>query len=50
MADQFVTCTSCHTQIPLTQALRADIEESLRKRFAADLAVRGRPSGASRRT
>ena len=42
MADQFVTCTSCHTQIPLTQALRADIEESLRKRFAADFALRER--------
>ena len=42
MADQFVTCTSCHTLIPLSQALRADIEESLRKRFTADLATRER--------
>jgi hypothetical protein len=42
MADQFITCTSCQSQIPLTQALRADIEESLKRRFASDLAARER--------
>jgi hypothetical protein len=42
MADQFITCTTCHSQIPLTQALRADIEESLQRRFAAELAARER--------
>jgi hypothetical protein len=42
MADQFITCTTCHSQIPLTQALRADIEESLRQRFAGELAARER--------
>jgi len=38
MADQFITCTTCHSQIPLTQALQADIEESLKRRFAAEFA------------
>ena len=42
MADQFITCTTCHSQIPLTQALRADIEESLKRRFAAESAARER--------
>ena len=42
MADQFITCTTCHSQIPLTQALRADIEDSLKRRFAVDLAARER--------
>jgi hypothetical protein len=42
MADQFITCTSCHSQIPLTQALRADIEASLTRRFAAEFAARER--------
>ena len=42
MADQFITCTTCHSQIPLTQALRADIEESLTRRFASEFAARER--------
>lgn len=40
MPDQFITCTTCHTQIPLTQALRADIQEALERQFAKDLAAR----------
>ena len=42
MGDQFITCTTCHSQIPLTQALRAEIEDSLRRRFAGELAARER--------
>jgi hypothetical protein len=33
MVDQSITCPSCGTQIPLTRALRADIEASLRSEF-----------------
>jgi hypothetical protein len=42
MADQFITCTTCGTQMPLTQALRADIEDGLKRQFARDLAERER--------
>ena len=33
MADQSITCPSCSRRIPLTRALRADIEASLREQF-----------------
>ena len=42
MADQFITCTTCGTKTPLTRALRADIEESLRRDFDRTLAERDR--------
>lgn len=42
MADQFITCTGCGAKIPLTRALRADIEESLRRQFERDMAARER--------
>lgn len=42
MADGSITCPECRCQIPLTRALRADIEGSLRRRFEQDLASRER--------
>jgi hypothetical protein len=33
MADQSITCPNCSKKIPLTRALRADIEASLRQQF-----------------
>jgi hypothetical protein len=33
MADQSITCPSCGKKIPLTRALRADIEDSLKAEF-----------------
>ena len=33
MADQFIACPSCGKKIPLTRALRADIEASLKTEF-----------------
>jgi len=33
MADQSITCPSCRKKIPLTRALRADIEASLKQQF-----------------
>src|SRR5262245_25905026 len=33
MADQSIACPSCGRKIPLTRALRADIEASLRHEF-----------------
>jgi hypothetical protein len=33
MVEQFIACPSCGKQIPLTHALRADIEASLRSEF-----------------
>jgi hypothetical protein len=42
MADQSITCTGCGKRIPLTRALRADIEESLRQQFDEQLAARER--------
>jgi hypothetical protein len=42
MADQSITCTGCGKTIPLTRALRADIEESLRRQFEQDLIARER--------
>lgn len=37
MADQFIACPSCGKKIPLTRALRADIEGSLKAEFEARL-------------
>jgi len=37
MTDQSITCPSCGKKIPLTRALRADIEDSLRGEFDARL-------------
>jgi hypothetical protein len=37
MADQFIACPSCSKRIPLTRALRADIEASLKAEFDARL-------------
>ena len=47
MADQSITCTGCGRKIPLTRALRADIEESLRREFEEIMARRERESRAS---
>jgi hypothetical protein len=33
MADQSISCPSCNRKIPLTRALRAEIESSLREQF-----------------
>ena len=37
MADQSVTCPTCGKKIPLTKALRADIEDALKRQFEHDL-------------
>ena len=42
MADQSITCTGCGKKIPLTRALRADIEDSLKREFEQDMARRER--------
>lgn len=42
MADQSISCPSCGRKIPLTRALRAEIEESLRRQFDETLAGRER--------
>lgn len=42
MADQSVTCTSCGQRIPLTRALQADLETSLRTEFESVFAARER--------
>ena len=42
MADQSIECPRCGTDIPLTQALRAEIEASLKRRFDAEIASRER--------
>jgi len=42
MPDQVITCTSCGEKMPLTRALRADIEDSIRRQFERDLAARER--------
>jgi len=47
MADQFITCPECGNKIPLTRALRADIERSLKQQFEQDLAARERELRAS---
>ena len=48
MADQSIACPSCGTKIPLTRALRAEIEASLRRQFEHELAARERELEASR--
>lgn len=40
MADHSITCPACGKKIPLTRALRADIEDSVRQQFEEDLAAR----------
>ena len=42
MADQFITCSACGKKILLTQAIRADIEKSLRQQFDEAIAARER--------
>ena len=42
MGEQSIACTSCGKKIPLTRALRAEIEESLRSGFDEALAKRAR--------
>jgi hypothetical protein len=42
VADQSITCPSCGKKIPLTRALRADIETSLRREFDETLLERER--------
>jgi hypothetical protein len=42
VAEQSITCTGCGKTIPLTRALRADIEASLRRQFEQDLIARER--------
>jgi hypothetical protein len=47
MADQSITCTGCGRKIPLTRALRADIEDSLKREFEHDMARRERDMRAA---
>lgn len=47
MADQSITCTGCGRKIPLTRALRADIEDSLKREFEHDMARREREMRAA---
>src|SRR5258705_17052 len=42
MAEQSISCPSCGKKIPLTRALRAEIEESVRQRFDETLRERER--------
>jgi hypothetical protein len=42
MSDHFITCTGCGEKIPLTRALRADIEGSIRRQFEHTMAARER--------
>ena len=42
MADQSISCPDCGKKIPLTRAIRAEIETSLRQQFDHDLAARER--------
>ena len=42
MAESSITCPFCSKKIPLTRALRAEIEESMRKQFEETLAARER--------
>ena len=42
MADQSISCPSCGKKIPLTRALRADIEASLKQQFDQTLQDRDR--------
>ena len=40
MADQSISCPSCGRKIPLTRALRAEIEASVKQRFDTTLEQR----------
>ena len=42
MADQSIACPSCGTAIPLTRALRAEIEASVKREFDEQMASRER--------
>ena len=42
MTDQSITCPGCGGRIPLTRALKADIEASLQRRFEEEAAARER--------
>jgi hypothetical protein len=42
MADQSISCPDCGKTIPLTRAIRAEIETSLKRQFDDDLAARER--------
>ena len=42
MADQSIACPSCGKKIPLTRALRSEIEASVRQRFDQTLLERER--------
>jgi hypothetical protein len=42
MADQSISCPECGKKIPLTRAIRAEIEGSLKRQFDQDLAARER--------
>jgi hypothetical protein len=42
MPESSITCPFCSKKIPLTRALRAEIEESIRQQFEAALATRER--------
>ena len=42
MADQSISCPDCGKKIPLTRAIRAEIEGSLKRQFDQDLAARER--------
>jgi hypothetical protein len=42
MADQSITCPSCGKKIPLTRALRAEIESSVKEQYAETLEKRER--------
>lgn len=48
MADQSIACPSCGKKIPLTRALRAEIEASLRQQFDDEMAARERELEAKR--
>lgn len=47
MADQSISCPECGKKIPLTRAIRAEIEGSLKRQFDQDLAARERQLQAS---
>jgi ribosomal protein S26 len=42
MADQSISCPSCGKKIPLTRALRAEIESSVKEQYAETLEKRER--------
>ncbi len=42
MAEQSISCPSCGKKIPLTRALRAEIESSIREQYEETLEKRER--------